>query len=348
MHVSIDIPIDRLNLWLADRWSDIDPHSPYPGIQSVDQFRGGFSNLTYLLILGAHRIVLRRPPVGAAVQGGHDMQREHELLSFLHPVGSLCPAPLGYCEDESIMGGPFFLMEYVPGIILRPQGLADIPSPNDMADLSRALVSQLAALHRIEVHQTGLIALGKPEGYQLRQVEGWISRYQKAKTSELAGVDQLCAWFQHHIPADERVALVHNDFKFDNLIFSSTTSPKVKAILDWEMATIGHPWMDLGTTLAYWTESGEGPILKNFNVSHLPGALTRRQVLAFYESLTGETVVSPGFYLAFGLFKVGVIAQQIHARYQRGITQDRRFASLGLVVDTCMKQAIQAAKGDLL
>ena len=334
-----ELPIAALEAWMSNHVGG-EPVN----ITQVTRFPGGFSNLTYLLSLGDRQLVLRRAPLGADVKGGHDMGREHKVLSLLHPVFGACPTPLGYCEDEQVIGAPFFLMEHVEGKILRPSAMNNTPSPEEMKRLCTSLIGQLAALHSIDIETSGLMALGKPEGYQQRQTSGWIDRYERARTDEIPGVEALCTWLTANVPPDGPTTVIHNDFKFDNVVFSSIEEGNISAILDWEMATVGHPGMDLGTTLAYWVEAGDGPFLKPFNITHLPGALTRQEVLAYYEQISGLRIESPVFYYAFGLFKVGVIAQQIYARYRKGLTTDKRFASLGLVVKACMEQAIAAVE----
>lgn len=270
------------------------------------------------------------------------MLREFRILSVLKPHLSVCPAPIISCGDPAIIGSPFFLMEYVEGTILRPGTLPQNTSPEAFRKISHTLISGLAKLHKAELSQDEIENIGKPEGYQQRQISGWINRYRKVKESISPETEALCSWLESNIPDDNIVSLIHNDFKFDNVVMDISGGGEIKAILDWEMATMGHPWMDLGTSLAYWVEANDGPYLKPFNISHLPGGLTRQEVLEFYQKETGSQVRNPVFYYVFGLLKVATIVQQIFFRYEKGLTTNPKFASLGIVGDACIKQAIHA------
>jgi aminoglycoside phosphotransferase (APT) family kinase protein len=298
----------------------------------ISQFPGGYSNLTFLLTSGQKEYVLRKPPVGANIKSAHDMGREYRVLTALKPVYPSVPTPLLYCEDASVIGAPFYIMERVKGVILRnrpPKGLE--LTPERMKTLSEAAVDNLVALHNIDLEQTGLIQMGKPEGYVRRQVEGWIKRYKDAETDEVAEMDASAKWLLDHMPADDAPAFIHNDYKYDNLVLDPETL-KIKAVLDWEMATVGSPLMDLGTSLAYWAEGGDSEALKPFNLTWLPGNLSRAEVLQRYSEKRGVDLSNFLFYYVFGSFKIGVIVQQIYARYKKGFTQDPRFAGLIHVV----------------
>jgi len=297
------------------------------GRLEVLQFPRGFSNLTYLLRLGEQELVLRRPPFGANIKTAHDMGREYRILSALKPVYAKVPRPLWYCDDLEVIGGPFYVMERLHGVILRnkpPQGL----SPQLMRGVAGALVDALVELHGLDYASAGLSDLGKPEGYVARQVSGWSKRYENARTDEIPGMERAMAWLSINMPPESGAALIHNDFKYDNLVLDANNWTRVIAVLDWEMATLGDPLMDLGTTLGYWAEAGDPPGLKSFGLTHLPGNLTRAELVRAYAEKTGADVSNVVFYYVFGLFKVGVIMQQIYARYQRGLTQDARFAAL--------------------
>jgi aminoglycoside phosphotransferase (APT) family kinase protein len=314
----------------------------FSGEVTVRQFPSGFSNLTYLLATPEKEYVLRRPPFGANIKSAHDMSREYKVLSLLKPVYSQVPAPVLYCADESIIGAPFYLMERVRGIILRnapPEGL-DL-SPEIMRNISRATVDNLVALHSLNPEQTGLIQLGKPEGYVQRQVEGWIGRYYKAETDKISDMDLTAEWLRNHLPADQAPAFIHNDYKYDNLVLHPQDVTRILAVLDWEMATVGDPLMDLGTTLGYWTEASDPAALK-YNLTWLPGNLSREEVAGYYAEKSGRDVSDIVFYYVFGLFKIGVIVQQIYARYRKGLTQDPRFAQLIHTLVACAGQARKA------
>lgn len=332
----------QLNQEALSQWLSTSLPGEFERIHAVTQFNGGFSNLTFLLDLVTRKVVLRMAPKGAQVKGGHDMLREYRILSVLHSHLPECPTPILSCEDPHILGGPFFLMEYVEGRILRPGSVPTDLSPDSFKNLCHTLLQGLAHLHNVTLSPEDIQKIGKPEGYQERQVKGWIGRYKKVKSNIAPEVEELCTWLETSIPDDHRVSLIHNDFKFDNVVMDLSGNGKIKAILDWEMATVGHPWMDLGTTLAYWVEEKDGPYLKPFNITHLPGSLTRIEVLDLYQKETGSQVRNPVFYYVFGLLKVATIVQQIFFRYEKGLTTNPKFASLGIVGDACLKQAINA------
>jgi aminoglycoside phosphotransferase (APT) family kinase protein len=302
-----------------------------------------------LIRLGDRELVLRRPPFGNRVKTAHDMGREYRILSRLCRVYEPAPCPVLFCEDESILGAPFYLMERRRGIILRRPPPADQPlAPDTVRRLGEALVGNLARLHAIDYEAAGLGDIGKPAGYVERQVSGWTRRYRDAQTADLAGLERAAAWLDANRPGESGVTLVHNDYKFDNLVLDPADLTRIVAVLDWEMATIGDPLMDLGTTLAYWIEPEDLEPLRRFLVgpTTLPGSLTRHEVADRYGQVTGRDVSNMLFYYAFGLFKVAVIAQQIYARYVRGATRDPRFAALGPVVEALGEQAARSIEGE--
>jgi aminoglycoside phosphotransferase (APT) family kinase protein len=295
---------------------------------TVEQFPGGHSNLTYLVRHGAEAYVLRRPPFGTQVKTAHDMGREHRVLSRLAPVYPQAPRPILYCEDAAVIGAPFYLMERRRGVILRkdlPAGLTvDPPAARRLCEL---LVDALVELHAIDYAAAGLDDLGRPAGYVERQVRGWTERYQGAATDDIPAVTEVAAWLAAHRPADGAPALIHNDFKFDNLLLTPQLD-RITGVLDWEMATIGDPRMDLGTSLSYWVEADDPPAmhLLRFGLTTLPGMMTRREVAARYAERSGRDLGDAVFYYAYGLFKTSVVAQQIYVRYAKGLTKDPRFS----------------------
>lgn len=315
------------------------------GTLSIQQFPGGYSNLTYFLRLGDQEMVLRRPPFGAAIKSAHDMAREYKILSALHPTYGRVPRPLLYCEDSEVIGAPFYVMDRVRGVILRnrpPKGL--MLGPDKMRAICQSLVKTLVDLHQVDYQAVGLGDLGKPDGYVERQVMGWIKRYQDAQTDHIAEMEQVAAWLSANRPTDSASALIHNDFRCDNMVLNPADLTQPLAILDWEMATIGDPLMDLGTTLGYWAEAEDNPMLKQFGCTHLPGSLNRREVVERYAALSGRPITSASmvFYFACGLYKLAVIGQQIYARYKKGLTQDERFGGLIFAVHACAQLATRA------
>lgn len=311
---------------------------------SIKQFPGGFSNLTYLIMAGSKEYVLRKPPFGVNIKSAHDMSREYKVLSLLKPVYSKIPKPLAYCDDDTVLGSSFYLMERVKGIILRnrvPKGL-DL-TPKIFKNLSNQTIENLVELHNLELEDSNLISLGKPEGYVQRQVEGWTKRYFKAETDEIMSMNAAAEWMQGNMPIKETSAFIHNDYKYDNLVLDTDTLA-IKAVLDWEMATIGDPLMDLGTSLAYWVEAKDHPALQAYNLTWAEGNLSRQEVVEKYAELRNIKVEDVLFYYVFGCFKLGVIAQQIYARYKKGYTKDERFALLIHLVRACGNNTQNAIK----
>lgn len=309
---------------------------------SIKQFPGGFSNLTYLIVAGSKEYVLRKPPFGANIKSAHDMGREFKVLTLLEPVYSKIPKPLAYCEDEAILGSPFYLMERVKGVILRNSVPKELDlSPIDFKNLSNQTIENLVELHNLELEESNLISLGKPEGYVKRQVKGWTKRYFKAETDEIKTMNAAAEWMQCNMPSASQTAFIHNDYKYDNLVLDADTLA-IKAVLDWEMSTVGDPLMDLGTSLAYWVEAKDHPALQSYNLTWTEGNLTRQEVVEKYTELRNIKVEDVLFYYVFGCFKLGVIAQQIYARYKKGYTKDKRFALLIHLVKACGNNAKNA------
>jgi aminoglycoside phosphotransferase (APT) family kinase protein len=331
-----ELPLERLEAWLKVQLPEM------AGPLFVEQFPAGHSNLTYLLRCGANELVLRRPPFGNQVKSAHDMGREFRVLSRLSKVFSAAPRPYIYCDDETVIGAPYYVMERRSGLILRTNAPSQLALDADMARrLSTALIDQLAILHAVDWRAAELADLGKPEGYVERQVSGWAKRYEQAQTGDVPEMNRIARWLSEHLPAESRAAIIHNDYKYDNVVLKPDDPAQIVAVLDWEMATLGDPLMDLGTTLGYWIEAGDPEPLKQtaFGPTAVPGSLTRRELAACYEERTGLAVPNPLFYYCFGLFKIAVIVQQIYARYVRGNTRDERFARLGGLVTVLARQA---------
>lgn len=312
------------------------------GPLEVRQFPGGHSNLTYLLTIGGRELVLRRPPFGSTVRAAHDMQREFRVLSALGPVFPPAPRVVAFCEDESVVGARFFLMERVRGMILRSRvPEAVILTPETVSRLCASLVDTLVRLHGLDYEAAGLGGFGHPEGYAERQVDGWTKRYHDAATETVADMDVVAGWLAAHLPRSGGASLIHNDYKHDNLVLDPAAPERILAVLDWEMSTLGDPLMDLGTTLAYWVEEGDGEELKAiaFGPTRLAGSDTRRRLADRYAERSGRAVHGLDFYYCFGLFKTAVIVQQIYYRFRKGLTRDPRFAALGGAVRVLARQA---------
>jgi aminoglycoside phosphotransferase (APT) family kinase protein len=324
-----ELPGGVLAAWLAE-------HLGVEGPIEVEQFPGGHSNLTYLLCAGGRELVLRRPPFGSQVKSAHDMGREYQILSRLYTAYPRAPRALAHCDDPALIGAPFYVMERVRGVILRhpepPPGLE--LSPEKMRAVSEAVVDGLADLHAVDYRAAGLGDLGRPEGYVRRQVEGWTERWVRARTDDVPDVDRAAAWLAASMPPrsnqEAGAALIHNDYKYDNLVLDPDDLSRVVAVLDWEMATVADPLMDLGTSLGYWVDPDDHPVrrLMPAGPTTHPGNLSRAEVVERYCRRSGLDVSNILFYFVYGLFKIAVIAQQIYFRYQRGLTHDERFARM--------------------
>jgi aminoglycoside phosphotransferase (APT) family kinase protein len=309
---------------------------------TVLQFPHGHSNLTYLVRSGDEEWVLRRPPFGNRVKSAHDMGREYRVLSGLSRVFSPAPRPLVFCEDESVLGAPFYVMERRRGMILRREWPPELPrDPELLRQMCGSLIDTLAELHEIIPSEAGLSDFGKPEGYVRRQVEGWTKRYRDAQTEQVPEMEAAAEWLGSRIPPESGTSLIHNDFKFDNVAFDPGCLSKVSTVFDWEMATIGDPLMDLGTSLGYWVEASEiGQLTASFvGPTWLPGALTRDELVERYAQRRGLGSCDMRYYHVFGLFKIAVIVQQIYVRFARGFTSDPRFENL----DACVRQLARQA-----
>jgi len=314
-----------LQTYLADNISNVGV------IERIGQFPGGYSNLTYFIKTSEREFVLRRPPFGAKdIKGGHDMGREFRVLTMLRQAGyQRIPEPVLYCDDESVIGSSFYIMVRVPGVILRAPSAASLGVSTDtMRRLSEALVDTLADLHALDIYQTGLIGLGKPEGYIQRQVEGWHKRYVAAQTDDVPAMTDLARYLTDHLPADNPPTLLHNDFKYDNVVLNPDGLSDIRAVLDWEMCTVGDPLMDVGTSLSYWSELHDDDFRKSLNPSWLPGNLTRQEFARRYADRSSRDVSNLLYFYVFGLFKNAVVVQQIYNRYKKGLTSDERFANL--------------------
>ena len=298
---------------------------------TVEQFPGGHSNLTYLLRFGAQEFALRRPPFGPVPPKAHDMAREYRILEAVHPIFPLAPRPFVLCEDASVVGSTFYIMERRRGRVVRydePPELAD--RPDARRSVSKALVDALATLHAVDIKAQGLTALGKPAGFVERQVRGWGERWKGSRTSELPEMDTLAAWLAQRLPPDApRPTLVHGDFKLDNVMLDATDVGRVVAVFDWEMTAVGDPLVDVGILLCYWVHASTVSQRDSLtSVTHREGWFTRREILERYGARTGIDLTNVTFYEVFAVFKLAVVVQQIFYRYHRGQTDDPRFAEL--------------------
>ncbi len=313
----------------------------------VRQYPSGHSNLTYSVQLGPRDMVLRRPPFGSKVKSAHDMGREFRVLSMLHAHYPPAPRVLLFCDDVSVLGASFYLMEPIHGIILRrviPPGL-DF-SPETARRASESFLDNLALLHSLDYDAIGLADLGKPQGYLERQVRGWIERYHGSKTHDIPEIEPISDWIQQHMPLSTGAALIHNDYKYDNVVLDPNDLTKIIGVLDWEMCTIGDPLTDLGSALAYWIDASDPPEMleTRWGPTIYPGSLTRAQLVHRYALKTGRDVTNLPFYLAFARFKIAVIVQQIYYRYHQGLTHDERFASMPQLIKLLLRASLRTAE----
>jgi aminoglycoside phosphotransferase (APT) family kinase protein len=319
-----DLSTDRIETYLKDTIPGLE------GTVTVGQYPSGASNWTYLLTFANRRLVLRRPPFGTKAATAHDMGREFKVLSALSRVWPYAPRPLIYCPDESVTGSTFYVMEHLEGIIIRkemPGGL--FSSADQVRQLFKTFVHTLAELHGLDYESIGLGDLGKPDGYVRRQVMGWNKRYRAARTPDMPDCESIMAWLEAKIPPEtQRPGIIHNDFKFDNIVLDPADPFKFTGVLDWEMCTIGDPLMDLGCTLGYWVEKDdidERHTLRTMP-THLDGALTRHEFVEMYGRISGIQMDRFDFYYCFGLFRLAVIIQQIYYRFYHGQSENPRAA----------------------
>ncbi len=345
-----ELDLSALNRYLRERLPASATFDPAATL-SIEQFPGGHSNLTYLIHYGAQEFVLRRPPLGPVAPTAHDMPREYKLLSVIEPHFPLAPKPILLCEDASIIGVPFFLMERRRGSILRSTLPREISENIALRErLSAAVVDTLVALHAVDIYSSGIVSIGKPEGFVARQVRGWADRWQRAKTGEAQEMDDVIDWLSERIPKAVApcATIVHNDFKLDNLMLAEQEPTRIVAVLDWEMCTVGDPLVDLGLFLSYWT-MGTGVMGRDQNnslraVTNGPGWMTRQEIIERYEMKTGRDLSRIIFYETFARFKVAVVVQQIYFRYARGQTHDERFRNLDRLVTELIREALTLAQ----
>jgi aminoglycoside phosphotransferase (APT) family kinase protein len=326
--------VDAVTTWLQQH---ADGPAGIEGTPEVRQFSGGASNLTYLLRYPARDLILRRAPRGTKARGAHDMHREYVIQSSLRDAFPYVARMVAFCDDDAVLGADFYAMDRIDGVIPRSEWPADVPLSADQARrLCLSAVDVLAELHAVDPGATGLTALGKGQGYVRRQVDGWSTRYRNARTDDVPDLEAVMQWLAEHQPDDVDTCVIHNDFKLDNLVLDPDDVTRVVGVLDWEMATLGDPLMDLAGSMAYWVEAGDSEEFQLMRrvPTHLPGMLTREEMVAAYAERTGRSVTPEQwrFYEVFGLFRLAVIAQQIYYRYVHGQTSNEAYAVFGPAV----------------
>ena len=323
-----ELPVEKLDAWLKQNIPALS------GSPEITQYTGGASNWTYRLKYPSHDLVLRRPPAGTKATSAHDMKREFFIQKALMPFYPV-PQMLAFCNDRNVLGCDFYVMQRVDGIILRgnlPQGIS--LSETDARALCINAIDTLINLHSIDIEESGLSSFSKGAGYTQRQVNGWGDRFAKAKTWNVPSCKFVIRWLKENIPQKENLCMIHNDYRLDNLILSRENIFSIQGVLDWEMATIGDPLMDLGNSLAYWVQRDDDFVFRKFRrqPTHLPGMLKRKEVIAYYCEKTGHHTDDFKFYEVFGLFRLAVIVQQIYYRYHHGQSRNKAFKTFWFMV----------------
>ncbi len=344
------------------------------GVPEVTLIAGGRSNLTYRLDLpaglggaglggaglegaglegaGLVRMVLRRPPLGHVLPTAHDMSREFRVLSALADTAVPVPRPLAFCPDESVIGAPFYLMEWVPGVVLRTSADAASLTTRQAREVSELFIDMLATIHGVDVAAVGLAGFGRPEGYLARQLARWQRQWELSNTRGMPGYRELVDRLASGLPASggrsgppggaPAATLLHGDFRVDNMLLRLAGQTAIAAVLDWEMSTLGDPLADLGLALVYWTDPGEEDLLALTGDGGLTGSgdfLPRAQLAGRYAAATGRDLSRLGYYMAFGCFKLAVVLEGIHARFLQRKTVGEGFERQGEAVPLLIRRA---------
>jgi aminoglycoside phosphotransferase (APT) family kinase protein len=324
-----ELNVPAVDAWLKQRMPQL------TGAPEVTQYSGGASNWTYRLAYPNADLVLRRPPSGTKAKSAHDMGREFRIQQALKPFYPYVPAMIGLCEEPEVIGAPFYVMERIAGLIPRSRMPESARlNESETRTLCLNVIDKLIELHRVDPIAAGLSSIGKGPGYAKRQIDGWSDRYEKARTWNVPSFRRVREWLKANTPADVGACVIHGDFRFDNVVLAPEEPTRVIGVLDWEMATIGDPLMDLGNSLAYWVQADDDFIARKFRrqPTHLPGMLTRREVVEHYLSRTGRKADNWAFYETYGLFRLAVIIQQIYYRYHHRQTRNPTFKNFWLLV----------------
>lgn len=333
-----ELDVNQVDQWLKSHVDDLQ------GSPSIKQFPGGSSNLTYLIRYDNRDLILRRPPFGTKAKSAHDMGREYRVMSALKPVYPYVPNMVAHCKDDSVLGCEFYAMDRIKGIIPRKELPEEMQlSEQGISELCKAVVDRLIDLHKIDYKAAGLENLGKGWGYVDRQIDGWSKRYHNAKTDDVPDYEKVMQWLDDNRQEQVGVCVVHGDYRLDNVVLDPDDPTRVIGVLDWEMATLGDPLMDLGNTLSYWIEANDPPAMHMMRLqpTHLPGMMSRSEVFNYYCEQMGFKNVNFTFYRVYGLFRVAVILQQIYYRFYHGQTKDQRFSVYGQVVNFLEQLCLQ-------
>jgi len=329
VRVGEELDVAAVDAWLKTQLPALQ------GMPEVTQYSGGASNWTYRLLYANDDLILRRPPAGTKAKSAHDMGREYRIQRALKPVFPYVPTMRAHCADASVIGAEFYVMERVAGIIPRKNLPRDVQlSPAQVRTLCLNVLDALIALHRVDYQAAGLGDIGAGAGYTRRQIDGWSKRYTDARTWNVPRGRKIMAWLKANLPAQELICVTHNDFRFDNVVLDPQDPTRIVGILDWELATLGDPLMDLGNLLAYWVQADDDFLAQSTRrqPTHLPGMLTRREVVDYYCGKTGLQPQNWAFYEVYGLFRLSGIAQQIYYRYYHRQTRNRAFRKFWIFV----------------
>ncbi|MFP4208417.1 MAG: phosphotransferase family protein [Wenzhouxiangella sp.] len=327
--------LEAVDAWLKTRIDGLD------GLPEVEQFARGASNLTYRLRYPDRDLILRRPPPGTKAKSAHNMVREYKVQKALRPAYPYVPRMLALCTDEAVIGSDFYVMERLEGIILRadlPEGL--VLDATQARRLANGAIDRLIELHQVDVQAAGLEKLGKGAGYNRRQIEGWSERFRRARTWNVLPGRSVIKWLAERVPDEVAVRVIHGDFRFDNLVLNPHDPMQIIGVLDWELATLGDPLMDLGNSMAYWVQADDEKYFKGFRrqPTHIPGMPSRAEVVEYYCDRTGFKPDNWAFYEVYGLFRLAVIAQQIYYRYHKGQTRNPQFKHFWIAVNYLLRR----------
>ncbi|MEO9485749.1 MAG: phosphotransferase family protein [Ekhidna sp.] len=337
-----ELDVAKLLPWIESQRLDL------KGNPTITQFSGGASNWTYRLKFENRDVILRRAPLGKKAGGAHNMPREFHLQEKLKPHYAYVPEMIAVCEDEEVLGSTFYLMDRLEGMIPRKNLPREVSWNNELTDsLCRSFWDKMIELHQVDYQKQGLDTLGKGEGYVERQIAGWNKRYSDAKTWNVPGGKKVMKWLEGNMPNEEKLCIIHNDFRLDNVVLDPNDPTHIIGVLDWELAAVGDPLMDLGSSLAYWVHEDDNFFIKSMRrqPSNAIGMMKRQEVIDYYAQRTGRAIEDFRFYRVYGLFRLAGIAQQIYYRYSKGFTKNKSFKNFWMIsiylVKTCenvMKQ----------
>lgn len=330
IHEGEELDLAAVDTWLKPQIDGL------TGTAEVTQYSGGASNWTYRLAYPSHDLILRRAPAGRKAKGAHDMGREYRIQKALAPVFPYVAEMMALCDDESVIGTEFYIMRRLEGIIPRRNLPKDLAlSEAQTRQLCTNALDRLVELHQVDIAAAGLDKLGKGAGYVRRQIEGWNKRYTQARTWNVPKAKKIMRWLEDNIPEREIICMTHNDFRFDNMVLDAEDPTRILGILDWELSALGDPLMELGATMAYWTQADDDFIASSVRrqPTHLPGMLTREEVVAYYCDKMGLEIDNWAFYEVYGYFRLAGIIQQIYYRYHHKQTRNPQFKNFWIFVN---------------